>query len=265
MFISIHALLTESDWLISRTRSILHNFNPRSPHGERLQQPDYNANGKSFQSTLSSRRATLVNWIWDSRGWISIHALLTESDLYAGYSGLHKTNFNPRSPHGERLRSTVPCQSSFFISIHALLTESDQVVLYIGQQRFRFQSTLSSRRATWDSRGWEVWSSSFQSTLSSRRATIIIRIAPRVLVFQSTLSSRRATISAPDLDEVDDISIHALLTESDQVGCDSLIASQISIHALLTESDYQVEIPLVINGKISIHALLTESDARRMH
>ena len=101
-------------------------FNPRSPHGERL----------------------LVNWIWDSRGWISIHALLTESDPPTEGTDYPPSDFNPRSPHGER-RADLPAgqynwsnfnprsphgerpgldrrrQDGQAISIHALLTESD--------------------------------------------------------------------------------------------------------------------------------------------
>ena len=43
---------------------------------------------------------------------------------------------------------------------------------------------------------------------------------------------------------------------------DLLVVSQISIHALLTESDGDDPVARVGNGDISIHALLTESDER---
>ena len=58
-----------------------------------------------------------------------------------------------------------------------------------------------------------------------------------ILVFQSTLSSRRAT--GGDIAAGGDgvISIHALLTESDDYVYDNWPMPQISIHALLTESD----------------------------
>ena len=56
---------------------------------------------------------------------------------------------------------------------------------------------------------------SFQSTLSLRRATVNRQAAEATMEFQSTLSLRRATkrffLSSPRAD----ISIHALLAESD--------------------------------------------------
>ena len=57
-----------------------------------------------------------------------------------------------------------------------------------------------------------------------------------------------------------DISIHALLAESDLIEDEALVKEmQISIHALLAESDtYFIEhLPDIV---ISIHALLAESD-----
>ena len=78
--ISIHALLAESD-LFPLLRNLLHhNFYPRSPCGERL-----------------NERCKLRR---DNR--ISIHALLAESDNRTNFSREVKTNFYPRSPCGER-------------------------------------------------------------------------------------------------------------------------------------------------------------------
>ena len=56
------------------------------------------------------------------------------------------------------------------------------------------------------------------------------------------------------------ISIHALLTESDRVTMDSHLEFIISIHALLTESDWVEGDRFFYYANISIHALLTESD-----
>ena len=60
-----------------------------------------------------------------------------------------------------------------------------------------------------------------------------------ILEFLSTLSLRRATRWQRGVSCYDGISIHALLTESDDgfEGCQQLIGD-ISIHALLTESDH---------------------------
>ena len=80
----------------------------------------------------------------------------------------------------------------------------------------KFLSTLSLRRATLDSTTLEAIETLFLSTLSLRRATILEGVPLRFL----------------------DISIHALLAESDggalAVKCTYV---HISIHALLAESD----------------------------
>ena len=131
-----------------------------------------------FQSTLSSRRATqppcrmrLLVLISihalltesDGRGIlcclelciISIHALLTESDRCRGQSALYRYDFNPRSPHGERPANTVlhlTTRRDFNPrSPHGERppAPSTWIVLLI------FQSTLSSRRATF-SPGWRT-------------------------------------------------------------------------------------------------------------
>ena len=80
-------------------------------------------------------------------------------------------DFNPRSPHGERLFGFFINSPGFYISIHALLTESDVMIQLPASETAIFQSTLSSRRATTFS--WVISGPSpqFQSTLSSRRAT----------------------------------------------------------------------------------------------
>ena len=79
-----------------------------------------------FQSTLSVRRATIH--LQSSNGiigWISIHALREESDGYGAYTRGTYSNFNPRSPWGER--------------------QDLAIILWLS---CKFQSTLSVRRAT---------------------------------------------------------------------------------------------------------------------
>ena len=129
-------------------------FNPRSPHGERL-----DVRIVSFTASAN----------------ISIHALLTESDEFRGEP------LNLRS-----------------ISIHALLTESD-----LSASRFNFGVNISIHALLTESDGsclaYLALSSSFQSTLSSRRATYLWNVSPNVNQFQSTLSSRRATANTTKL------------------------------------------------------------------
>ena len=125
-------------------------FYPRSPCGERL----FSLYGVFyvciFLSTLSLRRATDWPPVRDILQWISIHALLAESDRkhIVGTSQVFQ-NFYPRSPCGERpighpfatfsngFLSTLSLRRATFeeqieqevapISIHALLAESDNV------------------------------------------------------------------------------------------------------------------------------------------
>ena len=124
--ISIHALLMESDarqvaagpllvrfqstlssWRATRIPAFLPPlmtyFNPRSPHGERHAMQEGWHRMQIFQSTLSSWRATAATLDGMQEAWISIHALLMESDLRPSTFRTVRVNFNPRSPHGERL------------------------------------------------------------------------------------------------------------------------------------------------------------------
>ena len=149
LFISIHALLAESDhWYhISKNAAIgflstlslrratrlwimLYscpgNFYPRSPCGERL-----------YSRLLFGRHAA-----------ISIHALLAESDRLIFRGDIFDTYFYPRSPCGERPKVRV-----------------------IHHDKPRFLSTLSLRRATSTTCKCRRAYRKFLSTLSLRRAT----------------------------------------------------------------------------------------------
>ena len=110
IFISIHALLAESDICWPNTSPRRRNFNPRSPCGERRAMQKTYALLRIFQSTLSLRRATV--------------------GIRSAPAGTH--NFNPRSPCGERLSSRSWFIRVIGISIHALLAESDSKYHQIG-------------------------------------------------------------------------------------------------------------------------------------
>ena len=126
IFISIHALLAESD-----------HFDTLSALAP-----------KQFLSTLSLRRATskiAVHIYLHSHisihallaesdtgrilraklSPISIHALLAESDGCFGRFAVDPSHFYPRSPCGERHNPVFAVTSEVSISIHALLAESD--------------------------------------------------------------------------------------------------------------------------------------------
>ena len=147
----------------------LHDFNPRSPCGERLFRrirarpvcvfqstlPLRGATSLStsllfflvFQSTLPLRGATIHHHLRAAIRQISIHAPLAGSDPSMALSPTRNRNFNPRSPCGERRART-----------HASSDGSE------------FQSTLPLRGATCEANGDDN-NHLFQSTLPLRGAT----------------------------------------------------------------------------------------------
>ena len=78
------------------------NFNPRSPHGERQSSSGRRPAERRFQSTLPARGATRALLRACPVCMISIHAPRTGSDLPSASGRPADSNFNPRSPHGER-------------------------------------------------------------------------------------------------------------------------------------------------------------------
>ena len=153
-------------------RNLWRNFNPRSPHGERQD------------------RAFL-----NRRIEISIHAPRTGSDFRRSVKGFPPKYFNPRSPHGERRRQeplgTVcpeisihapstgsdrwdrPKTSGKGISIHAPRTGSDKRRPVARRKPQTFQSTLPARGATLQRDYHGALDVVFQSTLPARGATFV--------------------------------------------------------------------------------------------
>ena len=124
-------------------------FNPRSPHGERLSSFRACARLDLFQSTLPARGATKDGVAYSTPIFISIHAPRTGSDvtifalfcrhinisIHAPRTGSDcgppgrttalRSDFNPRSPHGERHAECPEDFAALPISIHAPRTGSD--------------------------------------------------------------------------------------------------------------------------------------------
>ena len=258
--ISIHALLAESD-----TQGVFNlfanpDFYPRSPCGERQPGERHANSQQEFLSTLSLRRATDVVPLKPTL----LRFLSTLSLRRATCRKLLKRKINhhfyPRSPCGERLTSGQNDNDSNNISIHALLAESD-ASFFSGRSCF---SDFHPRSPCGERR----------SHYSSSRP---------LKGFLSTLSLRRATKDTTARQQIADISIHALLAESDDTRdwtrglclyfyprspCgERRIATKyssggfsISIHALLAESDCSEKSSIAAVLAISIHALLAESD-----
>ena len=153
---------------------------------------------------------------------ISIHAPCTGSD-YVEPSGLAvHTNFNPRSPHGERHSSAPANTSPPGISIHAPRTGSDYTALLPPSSQWISIHAPRTGSDVCDSVLNSV-DSLFQSTLPARGATFgILRCVADLKSFQSTLPARGATGRDPLIQAELAISIHAPRTGSDRVSPSSL-------------------------------------------
>ena len=101
--ISIHAPLAGSDRRPHMVLTSVRDFNPRSPCGERPACGMSSSARRVFQSTLPLRGATapvVGHLVVDD---ISIHAPLAGSDMLIPGHTSSRSDFNPRSPCGERL------------------------------------------------------------------------------------------------------------------------------------------------------------------
>ena len=151
------------------TKTVLH-FNPRSPYGERLSKWKISKKAKKFQSTLPLRGATDRFWAAYPRKTFQSTLPLRGATQIRLKSRQWAPDFNPRSPYGERHKSTLPTafftefQSTLplrgatwmsglsvlvsYISIHAPLTGSDHRMWDYKNPQSGFQSTLPLRGAT---------------------------------------------------------------------------------------------------------------------
>ena len=124
------------------------NFNPRSPHGERQKLCEELQEIAESQSTLPARGATCSSsQSFSLSSYFNPRSPHGERRLLRAVDRKTYDNFNPRSPHGERLRWTVKKYATGEISIHAPRTGSDGD-LQARQNGERFQSTLPARGAT---------------------------------------------------------------------------------------------------------------------
>ena len=106
--------------------AITRHFNPRSPHGERQMSSSHHASSSIFQSTLPARGATYKN---------THHQRTPHRD------------FNPRSPHGERHRSRCSGQRALYFNPRSPHGERPRGTSSPSIPRL-FQSTLPARGAT---------------------------------------------------------------------------------------------------------------------
>ena len=236
--ISIHAPRTGSDDDTAQSGARARHFNPRSPHGERptwcsskLCTAEISIHAPRTGSDYQLPRAAV------EANHISIHAPRTGSDATNHGSCFPSSNFNPRSPHGERpsphcaracpaaiFQSTLPARGATRAEIirrppntyfNPRSPHGERPGNGKGQKHIEiFQSTLPARGAT---RSPEcVYSkSSFQSTLPARGATHTVALDIVAIQFQSTLPARGATLYRIAASFLAMISIHAPRTGSD--------------------------------------------------
>ena len=238
--ISIHAPRTGSDIAQMAYSSSTAHFNPRSPHGERLQQIANLTGIVQFQSTLPARGATLLEKIVRESICISIHAPRTGSDcqLLADYDRPSISIHAPRTG-SDRIDCYWAIQK-WLISIHAPRTGSDSDAAE-GDSAKRI--SIHAPRTGSDFEGMRIpgdqWDFNPRSPHGERQ--------PLPATHQQYLA----------------ISIHAPRTGSDHPLPRQNRAISISIHAPRTGSDTGAGRRLGGHG-ISIHAPRTGSDCFRL-
>ena len=259
--ISIHAPRTGSDACENRCDCKCTDFNPRSPHGERLHH-------KRFRQVAKN---------------ISIHAPRTGSDGRAQEEGGNAGYFNPRSPHGERRDDSFSAICSGHFNPRSPHGERLALAMWCVLNH-GFQSTLPARGAT-ISRTRSHWlHRRFQSTLPARGATPCTQISPLLDGFQSTLPARGATAVRGDNRRLWDFNPRSphgerhpdvMLNQKFPIfqstlparGATDVLATywetlKISIHAPRTGSDERKG-GILQHFLISIHAPRTGSDGKR--
>ncbi len=197
-----------------------HDFNPRSPHGERqLPFVGSSCTGR-FQSTLPARGATRCNLrTMCVRRYFNPRSPHGER-LALCCSRHMQLYFNPRSPHGERQQPQRAEIMLGDISIHAPRTGSDVHVV-----DFPLDIGIS---------------------IHAPRTGSDLALLPHPtfrLRFQSTLPARGATMQLSFFPTRQKISIHAPRTGSDHKSINNRFCPYISIHAPRTGSDEDLRTP----------------------
>ena len=209
-------------------------FNPRSPRGERPQSGGSIRPTPIFQSTLPARGATWESVLHGYRLTISIHAPREgERTLCGERLRDHYTDFNPRSPRGERRPSGEPHMIIAGISIHAPREGSDREQSVFFAFAFQFQSTLPARGATCGLKPSDFFAE-FQSTLPARGATLTT-VSPAHLWLISIHAPREGSDVAVPCDRAGDMGFQSTLPARG--------ATKGFMHKLLKKEDFQSTLP----------------------
>ena len=144
-------------------------FNPRSPCGERLYSAIALAMLEIFQSTLPMRGATIWNFVPILIYKISIHAPHAGSDELFFQFDSFVLDFNPRSPCGERLTEGHGPLVAYNFNPRSPCGERPQIARQ--RRRHRHFNPRSPCGERLESGSPLVWLKAFQSTLPMRGAT----------------------------------------------------------------------------------------------
>ena len=117
--ISIHSPRMGRDRTLPAARTGRTDFNPLSPHGERLPRAENPSPSPQFQSTLPAWGETRPPAATGRFGLISIHSPRMGRDRPCPAVRPRHGYFNPLSPHGERRVSELVHKEADYISIHS--------------------------------------------------------------------------------------------------------------------------------------------------
>ena len=123
------------------------NFNPRSPHGERLWLAPRRSRPVLFQSTLPARGATVVIFKPESPFTFQSTLPARGATLPQCATPFLATYFNPRSPHGERRFGRIARKRGRYFNPRSPHGERP-VSSWTWSRLAEFQSTLPARGAT---------------------------------------------------------------------------------------------------------------------
>ena len=204
--------------MLEQFKQITENFYPRSPYGERhsyirrqYDRPQISIHALLTESDAAAKRTTDIRPEFLST--LSLRRATCFGRIMSASSGY----FYPRSPYGERLGCFGRCRYwAYFYPRSPYGERLTMCILCSIIHYFYPRSPYGERPAVYGGIGKNIR-------------------------FLSTLSLRRATVEGDNFFYYADISIHALLTESDNSSVNTADQeARISIHALLTESDKRI-------------------------
>ncbi len=169
---------------------------------------------------------------------ISIHALLAESDArLAAFAQHGAEDFYPRSPCGERRYSLRPPPARGEISIHALLAESDHARVGVAAGAVISIHALLAESDVLR-QGLGSWSSYFYPRSPCGERPRPIPAVTRVANFYPRSPCGERRLAGRNLSPPQDFYPRSPCGERHVASCRAVQVIDISIHALLAESDH---------------------------